>query len=52
MSRHVFDVPLARGMQRGAKATRPVFAFPQVFDHLFGMRARLAAVALFVVLVE
>jgi hypothetical protein len=49
---HVLDVTLAGRMQRGAKATGPVLPLTQELDDLFGVRARLTAVALFVVLVE
>jgi hypothetical protein len=39
-------------MQGRAKATRPVLALEQKLDYFLSMRASLAAVALFVMLVE
>lgn len=48
----VLDVALAGRVQGGAEPTGPILAFSQELDHLFGMGARFATVALLVMLVE
>lgn len=52
MARDMFNVALTGGMQCRAESTGPVLAFAQVLDDFLGVRARLATVALFVMLVE
>ena len=52
VSGHVLDVALAGRVERRAEAAGPVLAFAEKLDHLVGMGAGLAAVALLVVLVE
>ena len=48
----VLDVALARGVQGRAEAAGPVLSLAEVAHYFFRVRARLAAVRLFVVLVE
>lgn len=52
MACDVLDVTLTSRVQRRAEATSPVLTLAQKLDHLLGMWARLATVALLVVLVE
>lgn len=48
----MFDVAFTSRVEGGAKAASPVLAFAEEFDNLFGVGASLAAVALFMMLVE
>lgn len=52
MPGHMLDVTLTGRMKGRAETTGPVLALAQEPDDLFGVRTRLAAVALLVMLVE
>lgn len=52
MASNVLYVTLTSRVQSRAEATGPVLAFSEKLDHLFGVGARLAAMALLVMLVE
>lgn len=52
MAGDVLDMALAGRVEGGAEATGPVFAFSEKLDHLFGVGASLASMALLVVLIK
>lgn len=52
MTSNMLNMALAGGVKSRTEATSPVLALAQELDHFLSMRARLAAVTLFVMLVE
>ncbi len=52
MARDVFNMAFACGVEGRAKAASPIFALPEKLDNLFSVRAGLASVTLFMMLVK